>query len=89
VWPWLLGILIVYKKAIIRYDKLAWLAAGNRCSFVTPEGPYIFIDSERREEGGTPGIVESIRAGLVATENKTAGQNNNRSTKHASSVKYD
>ncbi len=38
---------------------------GGTVSFVTPDEHKYLDDIEHREEGGTPGIVESIRAGLV------------------------
>jgi selenocysteine lyase/cysteine desulfurase len=57
------GILVV-KKAIIKNDKPS-LIGGGTVSFVTPEDHTFLPVGERREEGGTPGIVESIRAGLV------------------------
>ena len=38
---------------------------GGTVSFVTPDSHRFIDDIERREEGGTPGIVESIRAGCV------------------------
>jgi hypothetical protein len=38
---------------------------GGTVSFVSPQGHTYIDDCERREEAGTPGIVESIRAGLV------------------------
>ena len=57
------GILVV-KKAIIKNDKPS-LIGGGTVSFVTPEDHTFLPIGERREEGGTPGIVESIRAGLV------------------------
>ena len=57
------GILVV-KKAIITNQKPS-LIGGGTVSFVTPEDHTFLPIGERREEGGTPGIVESIRAGLV------------------------
>ena len=38
---------------------------GGTVVYVTPEDHLYIEDHERREEGGTPAIVESIRAGLV------------------------
>jgi selenocysteine lyase/cysteine desulfurase len=38
---------------------------GGTVSYVTGEGHRYLLDPEHREEGGTPAIVESIRAGLV------------------------
>ncbi|MBJ7537426.1 aminotransferase class V-fold PLP-dependent enzyme [Marinomonas transparens] len=57
------GILVV-KKAIIKNDKPS-LIGGGTVSFVTPNNHTFLPIGERREEGGTPSIIESIRAGLV------------------------
>ncbi|MFW2339464.1 MAG: aminotransferase class V-fold PLP-dependent enzyme [Acidimicrobiia bacterium] len=38
---------------------------GGTVSFVNPDNHHYLEDPEHREEGGTPAIVESIRAGLV------------------------
>lgn len=57
------GILVV-KKALIQNKKPS-LIGGGTVSFVTPEDHTFLPVSERREEGGTPAIIESIRAGLV------------------------
>ncbi|MFT2097699.1 aminotransferase class V-fold PLP-dependent enzyme [Marinomonas sp. 2405UD66-6] len=57
------GILVV-KRAIIENQKPS-LVGGGTVSFVTPNDHTFLPIGERREEGGTPGIVESIRAGLV------------------------
>ncbi|EPJ55289.1 MAG: aminotransferase, class V family [Osedax symbiont Rs2] len=38
---------------------------GGTVVYVSPESHTFINDIERREEGGTPSIVESIRAGLV------------------------
>ncbi|MFT7286657.1 MAG: selenocysteine lyase/cysteine desulfurase [Halieaceae bacterium] len=38
---------------------------GGTVSYVTPTSHHYLEDHERREEGGTPAIVESVRAGLV------------------------
>ena len=41
------------------------LPGGGTVAYVNPTEHDYLTDVERREEGGTPGIVESIRAGLV------------------------
>jgi selenocysteine lyase/cysteine desulfurase len=38
---------------------------GGTVAFVTPDYHHYLDDPEHREEGGTPAIIESIRAGLV------------------------
>ena len=65
------GILVV-KKAIIENHKPS-LIGGGTVSFVTPDDHTFLPIGERREEGGTPGIVESIRAGLVFQLKQTVG----------------
>ena len=57
------GILIV-KKAIIENAQPSHIGGGT-VSFVTPKDHTFLPIGERREEGGTPAILESIRAGLV------------------------
>ncbi|MGI9295027.1 MAG: aminotransferase class V-fold PLP-dependent enzyme, partial [Pseudomonadales bacterium] len=57
------GILVV-KKNMLR-NSVPSVPGGGTVSFVTPEDHRYITDGERREEGGTPAIVESIRAGLV------------------------
>ncbi|BFM51235.1 aminotransferase class V-fold PLP-dependent enzyme [Marinomonas sp. THO17] len=57
------GILIV-KKAIINNAQPSHIGGGT-VSFVTPKDHSFLPIGERREEGGTPAILESIRAGLV------------------------
>ena len=39
----------------------------------TPDVHHYLLDPEHREEGGTPAIVESIRAGLVFQLKETVG----------------
>ena len=57
------GILLV-KRGILS-NTIPAVPGGGTVSFVTPEDHQYLDLGERREEGGTPGIVESIRAGLV------------------------
>ncbi|RBO84079.1 aminotransferase class V-fold PLP-dependent enzyme [Marinomonas aquiplantarum] len=57
------GVLIV-KKSCIENAQPSHVGGGT-VSFVTPNDHTFLPISERREEGGTPAILESIRAGLV------------------------
>ncbi|MDK3018830.1 aminotransferase class V-fold PLP-dependent enzyme [Pseudodonghicola flavimaris] len=41
------------------------LVGGGTVSYVTAEGHAYVCDPEHREEGGTPAIVDNIRAGMV------------------------
>lgn len=57
------GILVV-KKDLLQ-NSVPAMPGGGTVFFVTPERHSYLVDRERREEGGTPAIIESIRAGLV------------------------
>lgn len=57
------GILMVNQEMLD--NEVPAVPGGGTVSFVTPTAHTYLSDVERREEGGTPGIVESIRAGLV------------------------
>lgn len=46
---------------------------GGTVAYVNPTEHDYLTDVERREEGGTPGIVESIRAGLVFSLKEQVG----------------
>jgi len=55
---------LVAKKSILNNSVPATVGGGT-VLYVTPEGHQYLEDHEHREEGGTPAIIESIRAGLV------------------------
>ncbi len=57
------GILAI--KASVIDNPVPTTVGGGTVSYVTPSHHTFIHDIERREEGGTPAIVESIRAGLV------------------------
>ncbi|MEC8111393.1 MAG: aminotransferase class V-fold PLP-dependent enzyme, partial [Pseudomonadota bacterium] len=57
------GVLIVKDQLLT--NPIPANVGGGTVIYVTPEDHQYVSDAERREEGGTPGIVESIRAGLV------------------------
>lgn len=57
------GLLVVREDMIA--NSVPAVPGGGTVMYVTPEDHRFIKDVERREEGGTPGIVESIRAGLV------------------------
>ena len=56
--------LLVARKSLFT-NKVPGIPGGGTVRFVQPHGHVYLNDIERREEGGTPAIVESIRAGLV------------------------
>lgn len=57
------GVLIVKKRLLT--NSVPAVPGGGTVLYVTPEDHQFIANHERREEGGTPAIVESIRAGLV------------------------
>ncbi|MFT7688256.1 MAG: selenocysteine lyase/cysteine desulfurase [Candidatus Azotimanducaceae bacterium] len=57
------GILIAHKK--IFKNRIPVVPSGGTVDFVSRSRQSYLSNIESREEGGTPGIVESIRAGLV------------------------
>jgi len=57
------GILVV-KKHLLN-NRVPAMPGGGTVMYVTPEDHQYISNPVRREEGGTPAIVESIRAGLV------------------------
>ncbi len=50
------------------------VVGGGTVSYVNPAEHVYFEDPEHREEGGTPAIVESIRAGLVFLLKSAVGE---------------
>jgi selenocysteine lyase/cysteine desulfurase len=57
------GVLVV-RRDLIR-NRVPTVPGGGTVAFVDPVGHQYTSDLVAREEGGTPAIVESIRAGLV------------------------
>ncbi|SEA35242.1 aminotransferase class V-fold PLP-dependent enzyme [Microbulbifer marinus] len=57
------GILVV-KQSLLN-NSVPAVPGGGTVLYVTPEDHRYLDNAERSEEGGTPAIVESIRAGLV------------------------
>ena len=66
------GILVV-KKSLIANAQPSHIGGGT-VSFVTPDDHQFLPVGERREEGGTPAILESIRAGLVMHLKQQVGE---------------
>lgn len=65
------GVLIVNKH--ILNNRVPAVPAGGTVAFVSPDEHRYIDDHQRREEGGTPAIIESIRAGLVFSLQQTIG----------------
>ncbi|MFD9127088.1 aminotransferase class V-fold PLP-dependent enzyme [Kitasatospora sp. NPDC059571] len=57
------GVLVV-RRDLVR-NQVPTAPGGGTVAFVDPEGHRYLADPVAREEGGTPAIVESVRAGLV------------------------
>src|SRR5262249_33476428 len=57
------GVLVV-RRELLR-NRVPTVPGGGTVDYVNPSEHHYVADPERREEGGTPAIVESIRAGLV------------------------
>ena len=57
------GVLIIRRELLS--NTVPDVVGGGTVAYVNPEEHRYLIDPVHREEGGTPAIVESIRAGLV------------------------
>jgi selenocysteine lyase/cysteine desulfurase len=57
------GVLLVKRRLL--QNRVPAVPGGGTVEWVTEEGQRYHDDPELREEGGTPAIIESIRAGLV------------------------
>ncbi len=55
---------LVARRDLFR-NRVPTMPGGGTVAYVNPSEHVYLDDIERREEGGTPAIVESIRAGLV------------------------
>ena len=67
------GILILRRTIFEDYTqhRPPTIPGGGTVTYVLPEDGQVYNDNiEEREEGGTPAIVESIRAGLIVTIHK-------------------
>ncbi|MBU2664165.1 aminotransferase class V-fold PLP-dependent enzyme [Actinoplanes bogorensis] len=65
------GVLVVGKHLI--RNPVPTVPGGGTVAFVDPESHRYLDDPIAREEGGTPAIVESIRAGLVFQVKESVG----------------
>lgn len=65
------GVLVV-RRELVR-NRVPTVPGGGTVLFVDPAGHYYLDDPVAREEGGTPAIVESIRAGLVFALKEAVG----------------
>lgn len=63
---------LVARRELFR-NRVPAVPGGGTVAYVNPENHRYLEDIEHREEGGTPAIVESIRAGLVFQLKETVG----------------
>ncbi|MCB9668611.1 MAG: aminotransferase class V-fold PLP-dependent enzyme [Alphaproteobacteria bacterium] len=74
--------ILVAKRSLFRNKVPAW-PGGGTVSYVSSRDHDYLPDPEHREEGGTPAIVESIRAGLVFQLKEAVGYPTIREREHA------
>jgi selenocysteine lyase/cysteine desulfurase len=65
------GVLVV-RRELVRAG-VPTTPGGGTIAFVSPAGALYLDDPVAREEGGTPAIVESVRAGLVVALKEAVG----------------
>jgi selenocysteine lyase/cysteine desulfurase len=65
------GVLVVRRELL--HNRVPSVPGGGTVAYVNPEHHRYLTDPEHREEGGTPAIVESIRAGLVFALKRAVG----------------
>jgi selenocysteine lyase/cysteine desulfurase len=65
------GVLVVSRKVVT--NAVPDVVGGGTVSYVNPDDHRYLVNPEHREEGGTPAIVESIRAGLVFALKEAVG----------------
>ena len=65
------GVLVVRKDLL--HNRVPSIPGGGTVTYVNAQVHHYLMDPEHREEGGTPAIVESIRAGLVFQLKETVG----------------
>jgi selenocysteine lyase/cysteine desulfurase/CRP-like cAMP-binding protein len=65
------GVLVV-KKSLVK-NTVPTQPGGGTVSLVTPESVSYWDSEEHREEGGTPAIIESIRAGVAFQLKRAVG----------------
>ncbi|WP_250031121.1 aminotransferase class V-fold PLP-dependent enzyme [Paractinoplanes maris] len=65
------GVLVVGRHLLV--NRVPTVPGGGTVAFVDPDSHQYLDDPIAREEGGTPAIVESIRAGLVFGVKESVG----------------
>ena len=74
------GVLVARKELL--QNRVPAVPGGGTVSYVNPTEHRYVTDPEHREEGGTPAIVESIRAGLVFLLKEAVGIEEIRRREH-------
>ncbi|MBK9030342.1 MAG: aminotransferase class V-fold PLP-dependent enzyme [Myxococcales bacterium] len=74
------GVLIA--KRHLFHNSVPATPGGGTVQYVNPEEHRYLDDPEHREEGGTPAIIESIRAGLVFQLKEAVGWETIRTREH-------
>jgi selenocysteine lyase/cysteine desulfurase len=72
---------LVAKRALLR-NRVPAVPGGGTILFVSPTAQSYHPDPEIREEGGTPAIVESVRAGLAFAIKEAVGTEEIRRREH-------
>ncbi len=75
------GVLVARKDLL--HNRVPSVPGGGTVTYVNPDRHSYLRDPEHREEGGTPAIVESIRAGLVFRLKETVGAAQIRQLEHS------
>ncbi|WP_426507945.1 aminotransferase class V-fold PLP-dependent enzyme [Dactylosporangium sp. McL0621] len=65
------GVLVVRRELLT--NRVPTVPGGGTVDYVNPTDHHYIADPAHREEGGTPAIVESIRAGLVFQLKRAVG----------------
>jgi selenocysteine lyase/cysteine desulfurase len=65
------GLLVVRRELLT--NRVPDIVGGGTVAYVSPTEHMYLQDPEHREEGGTPAIIESIRAGLVFDLKRAVG----------------
>jgi len=73
--------LMVVKRCLIT-NRVPTVPGGGTVSYVSPDEHTYLADLTHREEGGTPAIIEAIRAGLVFHLKAAVGEQNIEELEH-------
>jgi selenocysteine lyase/cysteine desulfurase len=74
------GVLVVRRDLLS--NEVPVVPGGGTVSYVSPDHHRYITEPEHREEGGTPAIIESIRAGLAFRLKETVGVETIRRLEH-------